>query len=582
MPEESVRPLERGLAVLRALTVTDGARASDLVRATGLARSTVDRVVATLDHLGYVRVRGQELRLAPRLMELGNAYLAASGLTGEVAARTARLADELDESVSLAVPDGDGVRFVTQAARRRAMSVVFRIGDLLPPERCAPGALFADAWDEERWGAWRARVAAGTTADAFPALPPGPAPADLPDLASRVARSRETGWALDDQLIEPGLIAVAVPVRDGAGRIRYALSVVSHTSRHTATGLAEAMLPRLRAEAEHLASLGAARAVPAQAEASASPGPSASSGASAAPRVSASPRASASPRPSAPPDAPDPLATRADLAAKADLGAGFLQSLARGLTVLRALGEARGDGLPLTALATATGLPRATARRCLRTLELAGYAAHDGRLYRPLPRILELGHAALSRLTFAELAEPHLRDLTDRVHQSASVTVLDGTDILYVARAATVRVMSVHITVGTRFPAYATAMGRVLLAGLPDAERARRLRAAPPRALTPHTVTDPGELARLVDRVAADGHAVADQELEEGLRSVAVPVRDARGRVVAALNVARHAGSGPASATRDALLPVLRETAAAIETDLHTAARFNRDVENTI
>ncbi|MEU1120221.1 IclR family transcriptional regulator C-terminal domain-containing protein [Streptomyces sp. NPDC005879] len=544
---ESVRPLERGLAVLRALAPAEPGRlrAGDLVRATGLARSTVDRVVATLAHLGYVRVRGQELHLTPRLMELGNAYLAASGLTGEVAARTARLADELDESVSLAVPDGDGVRFVTQAARRRAMSVAFRIGDLLPPERCAPGALFAQGWDEARWAAWRARTAAPdaptATRDAsaaYPALPPGPAPHSLPDLAGRVARSRETGWALDDQLIEPGLIAVAVPVRDGTGRIRYALSAVSHTSRHTADGLADAMLPRLRAEAARLARLSAAPPPPPAEESARTP------------------------------------ATDA-VAAKADLGPGFLQSLARGLAVLRALGEARGEGLALTALAAATELPRATARRCLHTLERAGYAAHDGRLYRPLPRILELGHAPLSGLTFAEIAEPHLRSLTDRVRQSASVTVLDGTDIRYVARAAAARVMSVHITVGTRFPAYATAMGRVLLAGLPGPERARLLAAAPPRALTARTVTETGALARLLDRAAADGHATADQELEEGLRSVAVPVRDARGRVVAALNVAQHAGSGPLAEARDALLPVLRETAAAIETDLHTAARFN-------
>ncbi|MEU1146647.1 IclR family transcriptional regulator C-terminal domain-containing protein [Streptomyces sp. NPDC005863] len=544
---ESVRPLERGLAVLRALAPAEPGRlrAGDLVRATGLARSTVDRVVATLAHLGYVRVRGQELHLTPRLMELGNAYLAASGLTGEVAARTARLADELDESVSLAVPDGDGVRFVTQAARRRAMSVAFRIGDLLPPERCAPGALFAQGWDEARWAAWRARTAAPDAptavqdaSAAYPALPPGPAPHALPDLAGRVARSRETGWALDDQLIEPGLIAVAVPVRDGAGRIRYALSAVSHTSRHTADGLADAMLPRLRAEAARLARLSAAQPPPPAEESARTPATDAA-------------------------------------AAKADLGPGFLQSLARGLAVLRALGEARGEGLALTALAAATELPRATARRCLHTLERAGYAAHDGRLYRPLPRILELGHAPLSGLTFAEIAEPHLRALTDRVRQSASVTVLDGTDIRYVARAAAARVMSVHITVGTRFPAYATAMGRVLLAGLPGPERARLLAAAPPRALTARTVTETGALARLLDRAAADGHATADQELEEGLRSVAVPVRDARGRVVAALNVAQHAGSGPLAEARDALLPVLRETAAAIETDLHTAARFN-------
>lgn len=545
MPEESVResvrPLERGLAVLRALaSADDQVRAGDLVRATGLARSTVDRVVATLAHLGYVRPHGQELHLTPRLMELGNAYLAASGLSGEVAARTARLADELDESVSLAVPDGDGVRFVTQAARRRAMSVAFRIGDLLPAERCAPGALFAAEWDEAGWAAWRRRVAAHPADDAahaFPALPPGRAPRP-PDLADRVERSRVTGWALDDQLIEPGLIATAVPVRDAAGRARYALSAVSHTSRHTAQGLAELVLPRLRAEAALLEELPTTQAAYEDVELTAAQWL----------------------------DTTD---------AKAELGPDFLQSLARGLTVLRALGRARGDGLPLTAIAAATGLPRATARRCLHTLEVEGYAAHDGRLHRPLPRIMELGYARLSRLGFADIAEPHLRQLTGRVHQSASVTVLDGTDILYVARAATVRVMSVYITLGTRFPAYPTAMGRVLLAGLPKRDRTRLLKAAPPGPLTRRTVTDPADLHRILDRAAADGHATADEELEEGLRSVAVPLKDAQGRVVAALNVAQHAGTAPLGETVEALLPALRETAAAIEADLHTAARFN-------
>ncbi|MGW6058510.1 IclR family transcriptional regulator domain-containing protein [Streptomyces sp. NPDC055189] len=544
MPEESVRPLERGLAVLRALAVADQVRAGDLVRATGLARSTVDRVVATLARIGYVREHGQELRLTPRLMELGNAYLAASGLSGEVAARTARLADELDESVSLAVPDGDGVRFVTQAARRRAMSVAFRIGDLLPAERCAPGALFAAEWDEAAWAAWRARVAADPGGEAFPALPPGPA-SPPPELTDRVEHSRGTGWALDDQLIEPGLIATAVPVRDATGRARYALSAVSHTSRHTAQGLAELVLPRLRAEAAHLESLPAAQLPGDQADVT------------------------------APHTAGETLPHEQPSDAKAELGPGYLQSLARGLTVLRALGGARGDGLPLTATAAATGLPRATARRCLHTLELEGYAAHDGRLYRPLPRILELGYARLSGLGFADIADPHLRQLTARVHQSASVTVLDGTDILYVARAATTRVMSVYITLGTRFPACPTAMGRVLLAGLPQGDRARILEAAPPRPLTRHTVTDPAALHRILDRAAADGYATADEELEEGLRSVAVPLKDARGRVVAALNVAQHAGTAPLAETVDALLPALRATAAAIEADLHTAARFN-------
>ncbi|MGO4426158.1 helix-turn-helix domain-containing protein, partial [Streptomyces sp. MCAF7] len=134
----SVGPLERGLAVLRALTALSAhgagpaVRPGDLVRATGLARSVVDRVLGTLQQLGYVTLDGREVSLATRLMELGNAYLAASGLPDALLPFAERLADSLDESVSVAVPDGDGVRFVVQATRRRTMSLAFRIGDLLP------------------------------------------------------------------------------------------------------------------------------------------------------------------------------------------------------------------------------------------------------------------------------------------------------------------------------------------------------------------------------------------------------------------------------------------------------------------
>ncbi|GHJ39605.1 IclR family transcriptional regulator C-terminal domain-containing protein [Streptomyces sp. TS71-3] len=608
---EAVRPLERGLAVLRELSAAPGpVRAGDLVRATGLARSTVDRVVATLLRLELLRQRGQDLSPTPRVMALGNAYLAASGLTAGMAARAGRLADEFDESVSLAVPDGDGVRFVAQAIRRRTMSVAFRVGDLLPAERCAPGALFAAEWTAAQWAAWRTGRALDPEGAAFPVVRPRAVPEA--ELAARAAQAATARWALDDQLIEPGLIAVSVPVPDAHGRARCALSAVSHTSRHTATSLAELVLPRLRAEAERLAEAFLAAGPPATATA----GPPAGSEASltAGPRATpeafpaADPKADPKTTPEPPPDAapepppetvpeppseavaappseppsetaaapPVPPSSPAALAraAKAELGPGFLQSLARGLAVLEALGAARDPGLPLAALAAATGLPRATARRCLHTLVREGYAVYDGRLYRPLPRILELGHARLSRLSFAELAEPHLHDLAERVHESASVAVLDGPDVVHVARAPGARIMSPRIAPGARFPAYPTATGRVLLAGLPEADRDRLLAAAPPAALTRHTVTAPERLARFVARAALDGYASVDEELEEGLRAVAVPVRDAAGRVVAAVDVAQHTGDTPLASARAALLPALRAAATAIEADLHTASRF--------
>ncbi|WP_066937334.1 IclR family transcriptional regulator domain-containing protein [Microtetraspora fusca] len=538
-----VGPLERGLAVLRVMSAPGGhrMRLSDLARATGLARSTVDRVVATLVHLGHLREIDREVELAPPLMEPGNAYLAGCGVPAALGPVAERLADEFDESVSVAVPDGDGVRFVTQITRRRTMSLAFRIGDLLPAERCAPGPLFAAEWDEDARAAWLARRASPERLpEHFPAVPARP-PVEAEEFDRRVARAVAEGWSADDQLIEPGLIAVAVPVRDPSGRTACAVSVVSHTSRHTVASLAEATLPRLREET------GAMEAALARVLAEhTSGGP----GAAAATAVGA-----------------DPART-----AKRELGPEFLQSLARGLTVLCALDGTRS----LSEVAESTGLARATARRALLTLEHLGYVEHVGRGFRPLPRVLELGYAHLSSLGFAEIVQPHMADLVRRTHESASMAVLDGDEIRYVARVPAYKIMSVDITVGTRLPAYATSMGRVLLASLPHAELAARLAGADPRAITGRTVTDPAELAKIVEGAAERGHAFVDEELEEGLRSLAVPVRDGAGQVVAALNVATHAARGPVEETLAALLPPLTETASRIEADLRAVTRGRR------
>lgn len=569
-------------------------RPGDLVRGTGLARSVVDRVVGTLEQLGYITLDGRDIGLAVRLMELGNAYLAASGLPAALGPFAERLADGLDESVSVAVPDGGGVRFVVQVTRRRTMSLAFRIGDLLPAERCSPGALFAAEWSGADWAAWRARRAEDPLDTAFPAVPPRHRPASGEDFEARVKEAARDGWAIDDQLIEPGLVAVSVPVRDASGRIVCAVNVVSHTSRHDVDSLRAAVLGPLGAELPAMeAALTARRARPTALGAS---GASVASGVSVASVAGDSGTAVGE----------DPARM-----AKRELGAGFLQSLARGLAVLRALGGAalggaqgagqgearavedaargatggmtyglvgagpgdgRGGGMTLSAVAEATGLARATARRSLLTLVELGYAEADGRAFRPLPRVLELGYAPLAERGFTDIAQPHMRELVRTVHESASLAVLDGGDIRYVARVPTVRIMSVNITIGTRFPAYATSMGRVLLAGLDADARAAHLAGVRPEPLTRHTVTDVADLAREVERAAAEGYALVDQELEEGLRSLAVPVRDARGRVVAALNVATHAGRGTAESARGELLPALRATAARIEADLATAS----------
>ena len=248
-----------------------------------------------------------------------------------------------------------------------------------------------------------------------------------------------------------------------------------------------------------------------------------------------------------------------------------VQSLVRGLAVIRAF-DAAHPRLTLSEVARGAGITRAAAGRFLRTLEELGYvrATDDGsaKRFALTPRVLELGFSYLSALSIPEIVQPHLERLSREVDESVSAAVLDGTDIVYIARVPTRRIMSVRITIGTRFPAFATSMGRVLLAGMPDAALDGVLTASPLPALTERTVTDASALHGELDRVRAQGWALVDGELEPGLRSVAVPLHGRRGDVVAAVNVST-------SATRDSVdrvvaqyLPPLQGAAAAIDAEL--------------
>ncbi|WP_233517735.1 IclR family transcriptional regulator domain-containing protein [Geodermatophilus marinus] len=250
----------------------------------------------------------------------------------------------------------------------------------------------------------------------------------------------------------------------------------------------------------------------------------------------------------------------------------FVQSLERGLAVIRAF-DAEHPRLGLSEVARATGMTRAAARRFLLTLVELGYVRVDGREFSLSPRVLELGYAYLSSQTLPEVAGPHLEALVARVNESSSVSVLDGADVVYVARVPTKRIMTVLIAVGTRLPAHPTSMGRVLLAGLPHADLARYLQTAEFPRYTATTITDPVELRAEVERVRRQGYALVDQELEEGLRSAAAPVRDGDGRVVAAVNVSAHASRTSMAQLEHDLVPALRETAAAIEEDLRRTRR---------
>ncbi|GAA4972975.1 IclR family transcriptional regulator domain-containing protein [Actinoplanes utahensis] len=248
----------------------------------------------------------------------------------------------------------------------------------------------------------------------------------------------------------------------------------------------------------------------------------------------------------------------------------YVQSLERGLAVIRAF-DAHHSQLTLSDVARACGLTRAAARRFLLTLTDLGYVRTDGRLFSLAPRVLELGYSYLSSLSLPEVAEPHLERLVAAVRESSSMSVLDGDDIVYVARVPTTRIMRVAINVGTRFPAYPTSMGRVLLAGLPEADLAGYLGRAALEPLTDRTLRTADALRAELDQVRVQGHAVVDQELEEGLRAIAAPIRDRTGRVTAAVNISVHAARATVADMRDRLLPPLLAATAAIEADLRIA-----------
>jgi IclR family pca regulon transcriptional regulator len=244
-----------------------------------------------------------------------------------------------------------------------------------------------------------------------------------------------------------------------------------------------------------------------------------------------------------------------------------VQSLERGLAIIRAFGPDQPE-LTVTEIAGRTALTRAATRRFLLTLSELGYVESDGRHFRLTPRVLELGYAYLSGLSMPDVALPHMERLVAEVQESSEASLLDGEDIVYVVRVPSASIMTISINIGARMPAYATAMGRVLLAGLDDDALERFLATARLVPLLPRTITDPAALREELERVRGDGYAIIDQELEEGLRAVAVPLHDRSGRVTAAINLSTHVARHTVDSIRTELLSPLQRTARAIEADM--------------
>jgi IclR family pca regulon transcriptional regulator len=240
----------------------------------------------------------------------------------------------------------------------------------------------------------------------------------------------------------------------------------------------------------------------------------------------------------------------------------FMASLARGLAVIRAFTQQRRH-LTIAQLSQRTAIPRAAVRRCLYTLSMLGYVgSEDGRTYALRPRILALGHAYLSSTPLVYAVQPLLDQITSLLHESSSLAVLEGDEILYIARSSTTtRLMSIDLGIGSRLPAYCTSMGRVLLAGLSAAEIDLYLSRVKLVKLTTRTVSTADELKAALNAIRRDGYAVVDQELEIGLRSIAVPVSDREGRSVAAINIGTQSSRVSVAEMESKFLPPLRAAA---------------------
>lgn len=246
----------------------------------------------------------------------------------------------------------------------------------------------------------------------------------------------------------------------------------------------------------------------------------------------------------------------------------FVKSLAKGLRVIQAFGKAAGP-LTLSEVAVKTDMTRAAARRFLLTLTELGYTRMDGRNFSLTPKILSLSGNYLSSEALPDVARPFLKELTEQVHESSSLSVLEGNEIVYVARILTQRIMSVNIQIGTRFPAWCTSMGRAQMAFLPQETQQQIIDASELRQFTAHTIATRDGLLAELEKIREQGYALVDQQLEEGIISIAVPVFSRSKQVIAAANVAGHSSHTDAGRMINEVLPALKESVECIQLAYH-------------
>ncbi len=238
----------------------------------------------------------------------------------------------------------------------------------------------------------------------------------------------------------------------------------------------------------------------------------------------------------------------------------YVTALARGLSVMKAFDHEHPQ-MTLSEVSRIVGLPRASVRRALLTLEQLGYVESDGRIFSLSPQVLTLARAYLASSPVPRVAQGFLENISETLGESCSLSILHGSEVIYIARSTRKRIGSLHRDVGAHLPAHCTSMGRVLLAALPDAKLDEFIADATLERFTPFTVTDKSELKALIEKVRRNGYSLVDQELEIDLRSIAVPVQSASGRTIAAMNVSSQASRTAKKQMLDRFLPALRETA---------------------
>jgi IclR family pca regulon transcriptional regulator len=507
-----VDSLERGLVVLKAFSGREEPLSvAEVAALVGITRTAARRFALTLEYLGYASQSAGGYTLAPGVLEIGDAYLRSNPLPDAAYPHLQELVRSVGETASLTVLHNRRVYYTARVAADRIVTANIAVGTSVPAYSTATGRVLLGGLGRDELEGYLSSI---EPASGF----------DPEYVREKIAEARRRGWALADQELTRGIRAVAVPLRNPEGQIIAALNIAAHATRVDTAALENDFLPLLQSAAQRTvdALWPASGSAPARA-----------------------------------------VMAGVHTARSTGRPADAIQSVERGLCILIAFDEGH-PAMNLAQISERCRLPRSAARRFVLTLVSLGYLALQGRSFAPTPLVLELGYSLLSRLSLADVAKPRLEALARKLGASVSIGILDGMDLRYVARASSPSALTVNIRPGTRVPAHRTAMGQVLLALLPPGSLQDV-----PRSMDGN---DAGggrdDLGDMLEVVRDQGWSYVDQLLEVGIRAVAVPLRNRRGEVVAALSASVHEASIRDREMTSTFLPALRAAAADLVMEL--------------